>query len=524
MTLRWTAIKGAEGFGCEIESSVREVLDDVKKQDRLIHLVLEKGLVLFRGQTKLTPADECALLKLLPYDDKAPLRDVSGPYYAAGTGIVEKKTPGGVVGAARWKLPEHPIIQLQGQGTIRNHFGVQDGELESKWMTREWHTDGCHDTPTNTLPPVATSMYCIESPSVGGETLFASSKAAFRALPKEMQLRALRCECIYDHHYREMETDGMCARADRLPSLVVLSGPSSNRWPLVIQDQTGEPALYCGPAFTRYVVESGSTQLTQAAAQCLLGDMLRIGLGDGRIYAHAWQPGDLIIWNNRNMLHSATASDVYGPRERRLIHRIRMSSKESIVAAARGIEIRSAYAVLWCSQQLLATGFFDLTSFVSSSDDNAFKMNLASQASMQSLATVLFWFLLLAVCMRPTNRALVVASHLVNMVLHARKIPFVWVRVLPPTDWRHSLSFRQLRIMNIGTGLSSSPSCCASATLPEPRRWLVARCSSSTTRQSSSSLRDPSCPPESAARQSSRSLSWTACGQRTSRRPCPSSN
>ena len=97
--------------------------------------------------------------------------------------------------ADRWKLPSLPMVQIQGHGKVCGHHGVADGVLSSSQDFAEWHTDGVHDVPLTTNPPAVTTMYCLDTPAQGGETLFASSREGFAALPERLKVRARRLEC-----------------------------------------------------------------------------------------------------------------------------------------------------------------------------------------------------------------------------------------------------------------------------------------------------------------------------------------
>ena len=312
---------------------------------QLRNALLEHGMLLLRSQ-ELTPAEEEELAMLFPHDPSVPLADRSGPFLLAGTGVKDD-----VGGASRWKVPSHPVVQLQGCGQVEGHYGIPDGVISSEWLSAEWHTDGCHDDVASrgTLPPVLTSMYVIETPTHGAETLFASGRAAFAALPAQLQERALRLVAVYDGTFRPVEPDGARARADAAGSH---GGRLSSRWPVVIADRTGQPSLYVAPAFTCRVEEDG-LPLSAEDSQALLGELVRTGLGlpagwhappdgqapipeTGNVLSHQWQAGDLVLWDNRSMLHSATPTsryDAHKPETRRLVHRIRLSTREPVVAA-----------------------------------------------------------------------------------------------------------------------------------------------------------------------------------------------
>ncbi|KAJ8607066.1 hypothetical protein CTAYLR_009897 [Chrysophaeum taylorii] len=392
-----------------LNCSVPALLASPAQQECIRGLLREHGFLLMRGVASLSPGEEEALMKLFPYDDVAAVRDVSGPYHAPGTGIIETVRNGVTVGAARWKIPAHPVIQLQGNGAVKSHYGVEDGWLASRWETREWHTDGCHDVPASTWPPVATSMYCFATPSEAGETLFASGRRILDALSEDLRDVALRLDAVYDLALRPMEKDG--CRAAR--SSGVVPGELTNQFPIVILDQKRRPSLYVAPAFTRYLVDAETGERwTPEASQAFLGRVLRAGMKS--IYAHFWNPNDFVVWDNRQMVHSATPSDLYEG-QARLFHRVRMSSRVPIVAARRrdeGGDLSLYYEWFWALEQLLARG----------------SILLGGSASLASTtgggALVLLPLLLLP---RKKNNGLPLrVSHALNLVVRARKLPAVW--------------------------------------------------------------------------------------------------
>lgn len=206
-------------FGREVLGlSVADVLASPELQALVRAALDEHGLLLFRGAT-LSPAEEEAFAKIFDWDDTVPLVALAGPFggtvqmagvYGVGGGGAAVQTSGalGSRGVDRWKLPKHPVIQLQGHGQVRGHHGVADGELRSAQPFCEWHTDGVHDTPTGTHPPSVTVMYCLDTPTCGGETLFASGRAGLANLPPPLRARARRTDVVFDGRFRECTVDG----------------------------------------------------------------------------------------------------------------------------------------------------------------------------------------------------------------------------------------------------------------------------------------------------------------------------
>jgi len=267
------------------------------------------GLLIFREQ-ELSPGQELAFAKWFPFDEDASIEERAGPYSES---------------FLRWKLPEHPEIQVQGWGDLQDHHGVS-GTMKPKVSCHEWHTDGVHDLDK---PPVYTSMYALQVPPEGGETLFASGYNAWEALPEADRKSLWQRRVIYTSLPHRMSEDG-CLALPGDPN--VINGPGGfeshshvrhTSHPMFrLHPCTGRVALSVAPMFMHAVEEIDSH--TEAAA--LLARILKLAVA--RSYRHKFAKGDLVIWDNRCMLHSATPLPSFPPPGHRIIHRIRMSSKE----------------------------------------------------------------------------------------------------------------------------------------------------------------------------------------------------
>jgi alpha-ketoglutarate-dependent taurine dioxygenase len=443
--------------------SIQEILASKDLRRQIRELLTAQGLLLFRN-SRLSPAEETEFMQIFDWDDESPFADVTGPYHTDGIGLVDGT-------AAQWKIPTAPAVQLQGSGRIKDHHGLS-GILVSHYATREWHVDGAHDVmvvvpavssnnneskhhhddrqPSSLLcPPVATSMYCLQTPKVGGETLFASGTAAFQNLSSSLQQQALALDACYDRFFRPMQKDGCQAQAvpcddsdhsyDALPP--PQCGPpvmvTTNRHPIVIRDPLGRPSLYVGPAFTQCLVDRASGKTwTQEESQDLIGECLRQGLRNGNMYQHRWDPLDFVVWSNRCMLHSATETDAYRGQDR-LFHRIRMASKVPVEAFDQRHtdddtdygEMQRLYGRLWALQQLLASGFIQFLLDVSVTNRAKFShvgFAMTGATRLSSLITVLLWMAYAAVLYRPQNKTILTTVHVINMVVHTVKIPFLW--------------------------------------------------------------------------------------------------
>ena len=174
-----------------------------------------------------------------------------------------------------------------------------------------WHTDGtaaCHvDT--------ATFLYAVEVPSAGGDTLFASTAAAYEKAPQALRdaLQDVSFKTsFHDHNDRLHDSDPesfiplTTEEREALPAV----------WHHIVQTHpvTGRRVFYLNTnpqAFDGIDYHRGNQLLEQA---------LEFATRPECVYRHRWQPGELIIWDNHAMLHSGTPTDMY-EHDRRLMYR-----------------------------------------------------------------------------------------------------------------------------------------------------------------------------------------------------------
>jgi alpha-ketoglutarate-dependent taurine dioxygenase len=89
----------------------------------------------------------------------------------------------------------------------------------------------------------------------------------------------------------------------------------------VWRHRDGRRSLVLG-ATTSHVVGMGP-----AEGRALLGDLLEHATPPERVYRHHWQVGDLVIWDNRGVLHRACPYDPTSPRD---MHRTTLSGNEPV--------------------------------------------------------------------------------------------------------------------------------------------------------------------------------------------------
>jgi len=159
------------------------------------------------------------------------------------------------------------------------------------------------------VPARCTLLYSIEVPKEGGDTLFADQYAAYDGLPESMKQRIEALVAL--HHYGNRDDQDKASRT----VASVLSEKQEGRISLVRHrvvrrhPVTGRRALYSvsGSSF-------GIEGMPEDEAVGLLDELKRHATQDKYQLRLKYGVGDLVIWDNASLLHSATLTDPEDPR------------------------------------------------------------------------------------------------------------------------------------------------------------------------------------------------------------------
>ena len=175
------------------------------------------------------------------------------------------------------------------------------------------------------VPPAATALYGITIPPVGGDTLFADQVAAYKQMPDDLRRRVENLTAIhsaalgYAPYGAYGDADQKQGRSMKiLPSERALE---TCEHPLVrTHHETGKRALFSSAAYIK-----GFVGLEKEDSDALLMELYAHQSQPEFVYAHRWQPGMLVMWDNRSVLHAATGGyDGYD----RLLHRTTISDPQ----------------------------------------------------------------------------------------------------------------------------------------------------------------------------------------------------
>jgi len=162
-----------------------------------------------------------------------------------------------------------------------------------------WHSDLSYKE----TPSLGSLLHAQELPAEGGDTLFSNQHTAYEALPEALKQRIapLTAEHTYLARYEELRarnpwrpklTDAQVAEVQPVVHRVVRTHP-----------ETGRKALFVSEHFTTRIVG-----LPEAESRALLDELFALSVQPEHVYRHAWQPHDMVFWDNRSVMHLAAGT------------------------------------------------------------------------------------------------------------------------------------------------------------------------------------------------------------------------
>jgi taurine dioxygenase len=247
-----------------VEVSGIDLAQPITKEDanKLSAALDEHTVLLFRNQ-KISEADQVNLANIFGEPSLRSRPDsirVEENEYARAIGLVTNIRKDGV-----------PIGSLP------------DGEM---WF----HHDGCFiDAPYR-----ATMLYALQVPDRGGDTQFLNMYRAYDLLPTSIKSALKDRICLHIFDYKTL--------SESPDPEMDLEGVRHARHPAVIRHpNTGKTALYINPLLTARI-----EGLPRDESDQIIKEVCRYIENDSLIYAHKWQPYDMLIWDNWGSVHART--------------------------------------------------------------------------------------------------------------------------------------------------------------------------------------------------------------------------
>ena len=255
----------------------------------------EDGVLVLRGQTALSEDEQLAFTRAFGKTQGHPLPGLGGlnPEDSASdqvfylTNAVEGHNPHGADARERQRNSRR-----EDPGGKGHPISPGNGELS-------WHSD-LQYMPE---PQVYSVLYGIEIPTVGGQTEWCNMAQAYDALDDALKARIAPLRAVH----------WLTRRIPPVTHPVVRVHPLS-----------GRRALYVSPGLTRHI--DGMDEDESAA---LLAQLHAHATSSRFCYVHAWEPGDVVMWDNRITMHRRRGFDLAA---RRIVRRTQTVG-EAVVAA-----------------------------------------------------------------------------------------------------------------------------------------------------------------------------------------------
>ena len=217
--------------------------------------------------------------------------------------------------------PGH-ISVMTNLGKDGNFLPLDHPAMLHRARNEEWHSD-------SSFKPVAALASMLSArivPPVGGNTDFASARAAYDALPAERKAQLEGLVALHRMTYRDMENDKGYNEEDKKRHVVT--------HPLIRTNPVnGRKALYVGS----HAQEIVGMPLDEGAR--LIEELTEFCTQPRFVYSHHWRDGDAVMWDNRCTLHRATTFD--RTKYKRKLHRTTIAGKSPDTAWATMPELRA---------------------------------------------------------------------------------------------------------------------------------------------------------------------------------------
>jgi alpha-ketoglutarate-dependent taurine dioxygenase len=220
-------------------------------------------------------------------------------------------------GAIEHIVPSVETVPISNRRRDGSLLGDDDPTMLILRGNEGWHTDSSYMP----LAAKASVLSAEVVPSRGGETEWADMRAAYEALDPETRERIGKL-CAY-HSLRYSQ-----ARIGQTDPGGFGYGFSVEKPPLrplvKVHPVTGRPSLFVG----RHAY--GIPGLAPEESERLLDGLVEFACRPPRTHRHAWAPGDVVIWDNRCVLHRARPWDHAEPR---VLHHTRIAGDPATESA-----------------------------------------------------------------------------------------------------------------------------------------------------------------------------------------------
>ena len=202
------------------------------------------------------------------------------------------------------RIDEAPEVSI-----VSNRPKLNDGK--PLVQAKHWHTDDSYLAAPATL----TLLYAKTLPKDGGDTEFINCYDVLDALPAAMRSRVANLRAVHKYLSRRNASWVAERSAEEEAETPEVDHPMIRTHPL-----SGRQSLYINP--NRIDRIAG---WSDAESDALLDELYEFAFQPQFQYRHKWRDGDLVVWDNRCMMHRANAD--YDIDQPRVMHRVMLEGE-----------------------------------------------------------------------------------------------------------------------------------------------------------------------------------------------------
>ena len=178
-------------------------------------------------------------------------------------------------------------------------------------QAKHWHTDDSYLAEPATL----TLLHAVTLPVAGGDTEFINCYMVLDALPPNLRARVDGLRAVHKYLSRRNESWVAKRSGEEEDETPDVDHPMIRTHPL-----SGRMSLYINPNRIDHILG-----WDEEASDALLDPLYEFAFQPWFQYRHNWQPGDLVIWDNRCTMHRANAD--YDLTQPRVMHRVMLEGE-----------------------------------------------------------------------------------------------------------------------------------------------------------------------------------------------------
>jgi taurine dioxygenase len=275
-------------FGARVAGVTKETLGDATIRQQLRELFEDRGVILFEE------VEQTAKMQVMISEVFGPLKD----HPVKMVPRFDRENLPGVISILADK--NESIVEIDGKQLIT-------------WQP--WHFDHTYNDELNMAGVLRAEVIAPE----GGMTAFADGIDIYHRMSPELRQKAEEISVLYTLDMRyELQLCGLPKNFREIQKKNPAILQFAKRFPRAIHPAvwtrpTGEKVIHMCPYGAKGIVGMETPEGNKLFAE--IWDEIERSI---RPYYHAWKPSDMVIWDNRRVLHHACGCD---PKYDRLMHR-----------------------------------------------------------------------------------------------------------------------------------------------------------------------------------------------------------